>query len=173
MLHVWHLSVWNKVRSLLIGVMIVQNMVVIRCIYSLGTWKGAQDTLSHHLKPYLLFMTQNGITSILSSPSLVTISFPLNSCCTYFLLLFGLYLSLPILLNKSHILSFWLCPFKTGPCHQNHLPGECYSTGWLDLWISVNITIHVWAGECGKAAKFSFHSVQDSVLVYWEQLRNS
>lgn len=108
MLHVWHLSVWNKVRSLLIGVMIVQNMVVIRCIYSLGTWKGSQDTLSHHLKPYLLFMTQNGITSILSSPSLVTISFPLNSCCTYFLLLFGLYLSLPILLNKSHILSFWL-----------------------------------------------------------------
>lgn len=79
--------------------------------------------------------------------------------------------------NSSEQVSYFIiltvCPFKTGPCHQNHLPGECYSTGWLDLWISVNITIHVWAGECGKAAKFSFHSVQDSVLVYWEQLRNS
>lgn len=83
---------------------------------------------------------------------------------------------LSLTINSSEQVSYFttlnVSPFG-GPCHQNHLPRECYSTGSLDLWISVNITIHVWAGECGKAAKCSFHSVQDSVLVYWEQLRNS
>lgn len=80
MVHLQHLSVWHIVQWLFIDVM-VESMAVCRCCDSYQTY-----SLSPPFKTSLFFMITAGITPIPSSPSSVTISFPMNSSCSYFLL---------------------------------------------------------------------------------------